>query len=190
MAFKQSTRSINIQTPLGEDAVQLTDFVGEEELSRLFSFQLNLISTNPGIQGTDLVGKNVTFSLDYDDEGTRFFNGFVKRFSAGDEDPDGKRGYQIVVVPWLWFLTQTSDCRIFQEMTVVQVIEKVFGDLGFSDFDTSKVKGSHPKREYWVQYRETDFNFVSRLMESEGIFYYFKHEDGKHTLMMSDSTGG
>lgn len=190
MAFQQSTRSLNIVTPLGEDAVQLTSFVGEEELSRLFSFHLSLISSNPAIQGTDLVGKDVTFSLEHDDDGTRFFNGIVKRFSAGDGDPDGKRGYQIVVVPWLWFLTQTSDCRIFQSMTVVQVIEKVFKDSGFSDFEFNKVKGSHPQREYWVQYRETDFNFVSRLMEDEGIFYYFKHEEGKHTLVMCDSCDG
>jgi type VI secretion system secreted protein VgrG len=189
MAFDQSTRSLKITTPLGENAVQLVNFVGEEELSRLFSFHLSLISENAAVQGTDLVGKNLTFSIGFDDE-IRFFNGFVKRFSAGDEDEKGNRSYQVVVVPWLWFLTQTSDCRIFQEMTVVEVIEKIFQDLGFSDFDMSQVKGEHVKREYWVQYRETDFNFISRLMEDEGIFYYFKHADKKHTLVMADSISG
>jgi type VI secretion system secreted protein VgrG len=187
MALTQATRSINIQTPLGEDAVQLLSFAGDEELSRLFSFNLNLMSQNAAISATDLVGKNVTFSMEYGG-GTRYFNGFVKRFSGGNQNGDGSRSYQITVVPWLWFLTQTSDCRIFQKMTVVQVIDKVFKDLGFSDFDTSGVKGSHVEREYWVQYRETDFNFVSRLMEDEGIFYYFKHENGKHTLVMADSS--
>jgi type VI secretion system secreted protein VgrG len=190
MAFDQGTRSLKITTPLGENAVQLTGFTGVEELSRLFSFQLSLISALSAIEGADIVGKNVTFSLEDDEGNDRFFNGYVKRFSAGDEGPGGKRGYQIVLVPWLWFLTQTSDCRIFQKMTVIQVIEKVFKDLGFNDFDLSGVKAKHQEREYWVQYRETDFNFVSRLMEDEGIYYYFRHENGKHTMVLSDDTGG
>ncbi len=190
MALNQTTRSLNIFTPLGVDAVQLTSFVGEEELSRLFSFHLSLISANSAIQGTDLVGKRVTFSLLHDDAGVRYFDGFVKRFSAGDTDGGGKRSYQIVVVPWLWFLTQTSDCRIFQDKTAVEVIKKVFQDAGFTDFESNKLKGVYPKREYWVQYRETDFNFVSRLMEDVGIYYYFKHDKGKHTLVMCDTADG
>ncbi|MCA9127973.1 MAG: type VI secretion system tip protein VgrG [Planctomycetales bacterium] len=188
MALTQASRTLQIDTPLGADEVLLTSFSGAEELSRLFQFQLDLVSENTDIAAEDIVGKNVTFSIDYDHEdGKRYFNGFVQRFAAGDEDPSGRRGYHAIVVPWLWFLTQTTDCRIFQEMTVVEIIEKIFDDLGFSDFDVSQVRQSHPKREYCVQYRETDFEFVSRLMEEEGIFYYFKHEQGKHNLMLADS---
>jgi type VI secretion system secreted protein VgrG len=186
MALKDANRPLNIATPLGKDAIQLVQFHGEEELSRLFHFDLALISENAKIVPEDIVGMNVSFSVDYDDGSQRYFNGFVERFAAGDEDVKGVRSYRAVVVPWLWFLTQTTDCRIFQEMTVVEIIEKIFKDLGFTDFETSKVGGTHPKREYCVQYRESDFEFVSRLMEEEGIFYYFKHENAKHTLVMAD----
>ncbi|MEZ6138534.1 MAG: type VI secretion system tip protein TssI/VgrG [Pirellulaceae bacterium] len=189
MAFEQATRSLNISTPLGDNAIFLTSLTAEEEMSRLFTFHLDMMSTDNSIQADDIVGKNITISLDYDDGEQRYFNGFVQRFSAGDEDVNGVRTYRAVVVPWLWFLTQTTDCRIFQEMTVLEIIEKIFDDLGFSDFDSSGVQGSHPTREYCVQYRESDYAFVSRLMEEEGIFYTFEHEDGKHTLLMADSAG-
>jgi type VI secretion system secreted protein VgrG len=188
MAFKDAHRSLNIATPLGKDAIQLVQFHGEEALSRLFHFELALISENAKIVPEDIVGMNVSFSVDCDDGSQRYFNGFVERFAAGDEDVKGVRSYRAVVVPWLWFLTQTTNCRIFQEMTVVEIIEKIFKDLGFTDFETSKVGGTHPKREYCVQYRESDFEFVSRLMEEEGIFYYFKHENAKHTLVMADQS--
>ena len=96
-----------------------------------------------------------------------------------------RRNYRAEVVPWLWFLTRTSDCRIFQQKTAPEIIEQIFKDLGFSDFK-AQLSGKHPKREYCVQYRETDFNFVSRLMEEEGIFYFFQHEKSKHTLVLAD----
>ena len=94
--------------------------------------------------------------------------------------------YQATMVPWLWFLTQTSDCRIFQEKTVPDIIKQVFSDLGFTDIE-ERLTGSYRTWTYCVQYRETDFNFVSRLMEQEGIYYYFLHENGKCTLVLCDS---
>lgn len=189
MAFDQAPRSLNFQSPLGENAMVLTHFRGDEELSRLFRFELSLLSDDNDISAKDIVGKNVTFSARYANGERRYFNGMVQRFTAGDENVKGVRSYHSVVVPWLWFLTQTADCRIFQEKTVVQIIEQIFQDLGFSDFEKN-LSGDHPVREYCVQYRETDFTFVSRLMEEEGIYYYFKHENGKHVLVMSDSPGG
>lgn len=188
MALKQANRPVRISTPLGEDAVQLVGFRGHEEMSRLFEFHLDLISEDNSIDPKDIVGHNITFSIDYTDDGSeRWFNGHVQRFVAAAENVKGIRAYRAVVVPWLWFLTQTTDCRIFQEMTIVEIIEKIFEDLGFSDFDTSGIQGTHPKREYCVQYRESDFEFVSRLAEEEGVFYFFEHEDGKHKLVMADS---
>lgn len=190
MALKQANRSLQIETSLGGDELLLTAFTGEEELSRLFQFDLSLVSMDADIAADKIVGTNLTFSIDYGDGSQkRYFNGFVQRFVAGDESPEGERVYRAAVVPWLWFLTQTTDCRIFQEMTVVEIIEQIFDDLGFSDFDTSQISGTHPTREYCVQYRESDFEFVTRLMEEEGIFYFFKHEDGKHEMVMADSTG-
>ena len=90
------------------------------------------------------------------------------------------------MVPWLWFLTRTSNCRIFQEMTVPDIIKQVFRDHGFTDFDDA-LSGTYRTWEYCVQYRETDFEFVSRLMEQEGIYYFFTHENGKHMLVLADS---
>jgi type VI secretion system secreted protein VgrG len=90
---------------------------------------------------------------------------------------------------WLWFLTRTADCRIFQEKTVPEIIKEVFADHSMAVFDDG-LTGTYIKREYCVQYRESDFNFVSRLMEEEGIYYYFEHGDGKHTLKLVDSDTG
>src|SRR5437867_3401092 len=132
----------------------------------------------------DILGQNVTVRLDLDDDKQRFFNGHVSRFAQTGRSAIYAT-YQVTVRPWLWFLTRRQDCRIFQEMTVPDIIKKVFRDDGFSDFEET-LSGSYRKWEYCVQYRETDFDFVSRLMEQEGIYYYFKHEDGKHTLVMSN----
>jgi type VI secretion system secreted protein VgrG len=94
--------------------------------------------------------------------------------------------YRAVMVPWLWLLTRTADSRIFQKLSVPEIIEKVFGEKNFADFKI-QLQGSYEKRDYCVQYRETDFNFLSRLMEEEGIHYFFEHEEGKHTLVLADS---
>ena len=98
----------------------------------------------------------------------------------------GYARYRATIVPWLWLLTRTTDCRIFQDKTVPDIIEAVFKHYGFSDYQL-KLTASYPTWEYCVQYRETAFNFVSRLMEQEGIYYYFEHQDGKHTLVLADS---
>lgn len=185
MALTQGPRTLNVKTVLGEDKLLLLSFRGREEMSRLFQFQLEMVSDDSGIAAKDVVGTNITFSTSNRDGEKRFFNGFIHRFVAGDADKEGRRSYRADVVPWLWFLTRTTDCRIFQEKTVPEIIEQVFQDLGFSDFKL-ELKGSHPKHTYRVQYRETDFNFVSRLMEEEGIFYFFRHEDGKHTMILAD----
>jgi type VI secretion system secreted protein VgrG len=185
MPMKQASRRLAVQTPLGDDVLVLAAFAGREEISRLFSYQLELISDNNAVSAQQIVGKNVTFSVAMADGSPRHFNGFVSRFAAGDEDLGHRRNYRAEVVPWLWFLTRTSDCRIFQSKSAPDIIKQIFQDLGFSDFKL-QLSGKHPQRDYCVQYRETDFNFVSRLMEEEGIFYFFKHEQGKHTLVLAD----
>ena len=93
--------------------------------------------------------------------------------------------YRAQMVPWLWFLTRTTDCRIFQNQKVPDIIQKVFKDLSFSDFKL-RLYGDFVTRDYCVQYRETDFNFVSRLMEEEGICYFFEHQADKHTLILAN----
>lgn len=189
MPLLQKNRLLSLTTPLGDDVLLLTAFRGHEEMSRLFRYDLDMISDTTDITADQIVGKNVTFSVRMTDDSPRYFNGFVRSFVAGDER-DGRREYRAEVVPWLWFLTQTADCRIFQELTVPDIVQQVFNDLGFSDFKTSGITATHKTWEYCVQYRETDFNFVSRLLEQEGIYYYFEHKDQQHTLVLADGTSG
>jgi len=186
--IKQEPRLLSIKTPLGADVLILQSFAGTERISSLFSYQLELLSAQDNIPPADIVGKNVTITLDLADGSQRFFNGFVSQFVGGAMFTRELRRYRAEVVPWLWFLTRASDCRIFQFNTVPQIIEQVLPDLGFTDFEMD-LQGNHPEREYCVQYRETAFNFVSRLMEEEGMFYWFRHEDGKHTLVVADHKG-
>ena len=188
MAFNQEGRQLGIKTPLGDNEVVLTAIEGHEEMSRLFEFKLELISENPAITAADIVGQAVTFNVTMPDRTPRFFHGIVKQFTAGDSDAKKHRSYSAVVVPWLWFLTRTADCRIFQEMSLPEIIEDVFNGLGFNDYKLD-LAGTHPTHEYTVQYRESDFNFISRLAEEEGIYWYFEFEDGKHTLVLADHAG-
>jgi type VI secretion system secreted protein VgrG len=183
--FTQDNRTLAMATPLGEDVLLLAGFEGEEALSGLFRYQLTMYSESHDISPSDIVGQNVTWCVQTADWGPQFFNGFVSRFAAGSGRIQGLRAYRAEVVPWLWFLTRTANCRIFQNKSTPEIIETVFKDLGFTDYELV-LRHCYPKREYCVQYRETAFNFVSRLMEQEGIFYFFRHENGKHTLVLAD----
>ncbi len=186
LAFTQTDRLLSVDTPAGKDVLLLTAFSGHEALSRPFSYQLELFSVQEDIQPAKLVGQPITWVIQTSETGPRYFNGIVSRFVAGPiRSVQRARGYRVEVVPWLWFLTRTANCRIFQKKSAPEIIQTVFSDLGFSAFKL-RLRKSYPKREYCVQYRETAFNFVSRLMEQEGIFYYFKHENGKHTLVLGD----
>ncbi len=184
MAYVQTNRRIAISTPLGADVLLLRGFNGTEGISQLFEFDLDLLSENDSLKFNDLVGKSVTLRI-YDKTGTeRYWNGFIGRFSQGSQDRR-LTAYRAQMVPWLWFLTRTSDCRIFQNKKVPDIIQKVFSDLGFHDYEI-RLYGDFALRDYCVQYRETDFNFVSRLMEEEGIYYYFRHEEDKHIMVVAN----
>jgi type VI secretion system secreted protein VgrG len=182
----QAQRTLSLKTPLGTDVLLLVGFRGTESLSRLFAYQLELASTNDAITAEAIVGKKVSWSVTKIDQKPRFFAGVVSRFAAGDRDRRKMRSYRAEVVPWPWLLTRTTDCRIFQNLSTPEIITSLFDEHGFSDY-ALELKGSYPKREYCVQYRETAFNFISRLMEYEGIFYYFRHEDGKHTMVLANA---
>ncbi len=191
--YKQENRIIRITTPLGEDELLLQGFDGQEGISRLFHFSLRLMSENRSIKFEDIVGKRATVVIVLPDGSERFINGLISSFAQGGsstleggEKPTVFSHYSASLVPWFWMLTRTSDCRIFQEMTAPEILEKIFKDNGFSDYK-NKLQGGFTKREYCVQYRETDFNFVSRLMEEEGIFYFFEHEKDKHTLILANN---
>ena len=182
----QSSRQFAVATPLGGDKLLFSKMSYRESLGRPFEMDLDLASDDPAIDADKLLGETVTVRCELPNlEGkTRYFNGIVASFTQGATE-EGKAVYRARVVPWLWFLTRTSDCRIFQEMTAVDIIKQVFRDLGFTDFRES-LSGDYRTWDYCVQYRETAFAFVSRIMEQEGIYYYFEHEDGKHTLVLID----
>ena len=180
-------RVMEIVTPLGEDVLLFHGMSAREEMSRPFEYKLDLLSGKHDIKLDDILGKNVNITLGLPDDKTRYFNGYVTRFSAGGTYGRYYR-YIATVRPWLWFLTRTADCRIFQDMKVPDIIKAVFSDHGFADFKL-ELTAAYRKWTYCVQYRETDFNFVSRLMEQEGIGYYFRHTDGHNTMVLTDSTG-
>ena len=186
MPLTQAGRLITVTTPLGTDAFAATQFTGREQLSRPFEFSLDLVSENAAVKATDLVGKPIAWTVNDPDESPRQFHGLVRRLVAGPAIGRGLRSYRAEVVPWLWFLTRTSDCKIFQVQTAPDIVKAVFDGLGFSDYKLS-LTGSYPERDYCVQYRETAFAFVSRLLEEEGIFYFFNHAADKHTLVLADA---
>jgi type VI secretion system secreted protein VgrG len=177
-----ASRGLILTSPLGEDLV-CRSFSGQETLGRLFDYQLDLLSLKRDIKFQDIVGQRVTVTMELP-EGKRHFDGYVTEFRyTGTEGQFAS--YQAMVKPWLWFLTRTADCRIFQKQTVPDIIKSVFGDNGMSDFK-EKLSGTYREWEYCVQYRETDFNFISRLMEQEGIYYFFEHTQGQHMLVLAD----
>src|SRR5687768_16737772 len=180
-------RVMEITTPLGEDLL-FHEMHAREEMSRVGHCQLALLSRRKDVVVDDILGKNVTVKLALPTDETRYFNGYVTRFSQG-----GMLGryyrYYADVHSWMWFMSRTTDCRIFQEMTVPQIVKKVFEEHETTSFKVDTT-GSYRKWNYCVQYRETDLNFVSRLMEHEGIYFYVKHTDGKHTVVLADSYSG
>jgi type VI secretion system secreted protein VgrG len=187
--YSQDHRLIALDTPLGKDVLLLQELTGIEGISSLFSYELNLLAyENDSIVFKDIVGQKVTITLHLPDGTPRYINGYVSRFTQGETDHRLFTHYHAQVVPWLWFLTRQADCRIFQNLAVPDIISQIFNHFDFKDFRLS-LKNSYPQLEYCVQYRETSFNFVSRLMEEFGIFYYFDHStQGKHTMVLADQS--
>jgi len=180
--FTQDKRSISLETKLGKDELLLTSFEGGEYLSNLFEFHLAALSTNHDIKPEDLIGEEVTVNINTRNKVT--FHGYINTFVYGDIQGHNMREYRFTMVPWLWFLSQTENRRIFQNKNTKDIVIEVFNALGFKDYDFKAHGGK--SREYCVQYGESDLHFVSRLLEEDGIAYYFKQNKGKHTLVLVD----
>lgn len=181
--FEEAALYLDVTTPLSNEFT-LVDLKGEEALSALFTYTLVLRTSGDAVDFEQIVGKTITVSISNEAGGFRYINGVVGEWVR---EETGLRSvvYYGTLRPWLWQLTLAEDHRIFQNKSTPDIIEAVFSDLGFSDYQLS-LQGQYDPREYCVQYRETAFNFVSRLMEEEGIFYFFQHEDGKHTMVLAD----
>lgn len=179
-------RFVEIDTPLPPDTLLFHRMQAREELGRLSEYELELLSTDRAVNLDAVLGKSVTVKLELGSGKLRTFSGYVTRFTQAGMHGRYHR-YQATVRPWLWFLTRTTNCRIFQEKRVPEILKEIFethpsvADVKFELTET------YTPWDYCVQYRESDFDFVSRLMEDEGIYYFFKHHEGRHTLVIADS---
>jgi len=185
MSATQKQRFLAIGTALQDDTLLLENLSLTEQLGRPFKLDVELKSSNPAIKFDEVIGTNATVRVELHDKKTRYLNGYISRFAQIEQQRNFAR-YRATIVPWLWFLTRTADCRIFQKMKVPDILEKVFKDHGFKEYKLS-LSGTYREWEYCVQYRESDFSFVSRLMEQEGIYYFFEHNDGAHTMVIADA---
>lgn len=183
----QQNRAMAVKTPLPDDTLILRAMSGREALSEPYVYELDLFATSADVDVDKLLGHNVTVRVELSGGGTRWFNGFVSELVQTAWN-DGMPGYRATLRPWLWFLTRTADCRIFQNLSVPDIVRQVFDQHGFSDVK-QQLSGSYAPREYCVQYRESDFAFVNRLLEAEGIYYFFRHENGRHELVLGDAYG-
>ena len=166
--------------------LKFRSMVADEEVSRLFEFQVVAISPDVAISADDVLGTNAAVSVEVAAEGAkRWFHGVVAAF--GVEGADGRDiSYRLTLRPWLWLLTRRANVRIFQEMTAPDIIKEIFGEYTSTFVD--ELSATYGTRTYCVQYRETDFNFVCRLMEEEGIFFFFRHAEDKHELVLADAS--
>ncbi|CAN7436682.1 type VI secretion system tip protein TssI/VgrG [Variovorax paradoxus] len=182
-------RTVQVHTVLNAEQLKFRAMRGQEGLSQLFEFEVDMVSPSFNLDLKKLLGTSLTLELQ-DEGASRFLNGTVVRFElVGRANETGRHYvYRALVQPWLWYLTRTTDCRIFQNKSVPDVLDEVLGKYGF-EYE-KRLSGSYRPWEYCVQYQESDFAFVCRLMEHEGIAYHFEHRSGSHLLVLADDIGG
>ncbi len=184
LAPLQEHRRFAVVSPLDPDVLLLRRMTGTEGLGRLFRYELDLLSESHTLDPAELIGEHMSVRVDVRGGAQRYFDGIISQFSYAGSYGQYAR-YHAVLRPWLWFLTRAADCRVFQGDSTIDILRQLFEKHSCSDHDLSQVADPGP-REYCVQYRESDFNFVSRLLEEDGISYYFTHEEKKHKLILSD----
>ena len=196
-AFTDKERLLRLKTPLPENTLLVESFSASEQISGLFELKLDLVAdlaNAANIDGEKLIGEPVTLAVsvssDYAQGPWRYFNGIVSRFHKLSSVGASLAHYQAVVVPWLWLLTLDSKCRIYQSKTIPDIVKAVIDEYG-EHYSTivsfeERLNRQYTKLDYCVQYRESSFNFISRMLEAEGIFYFIEHSDGKHTVVLGD----
>lgn len=180
----QDPLGISVQTPLGPEAFFLSSFRGREEISGLFHFQLELLAENRlNVAFDKLIGQLIGFSVAFPDgKNKRHFCGICRSLIQEERDSTFTT-YRMEIVPQAWLLTKRVQSRIFQHETVPDILKKVLAGLDIK----LEMTGTFEKRDYCVQYQESDFDFASRLMEEEGIFYFFKFGEGTHQMILANS---
>ncbi|RQT60891.1 type VI secretion system tip protein VgrG [Burkholderia cepacia] len=177
-------RVFTLDSPHGDD-LKFHTLDGSDELGRLFEFRIEALADSHSLSLKDMLGKPVTVRIEQQDLSTRYLNGIVARASLAGRRAERYYGYELIVRPWLWLATRRSDCRIFQNKTVPEIVQEVLSTYGFPI--ESHLAETYSPRDYCVQYNETDAAFVSRLMEFEGIYFWFRHAEDTHTLMLGDA---
>ncbi len=189
MAYTQENRTFRLDTKLGGESTLLESFEGREAISEPFRFTVKFLAEKPvdmeGLLGTPAV---VTTQKDFADS-KLYFHGYFWNIRQRAESEDGLLAYEAELVPWLRLLELQVHCRIFHNSTAQDIISTVFSDRALTNYRFD-LQSTLPKRDYCVQYRETDLNFVSRLLEEEGIYYYFQHSKDKHELVLTDKKAG
>lgn len=180
----QAFRHMALSGP-GDEVLLLRSINGTEELGKPFEFTLECVSESHDVAFEDWLGQNVSVRFStHGGEKDRFLNGIVSQM-----EQTGVVGrlasYRLVVVPFIWLLSRKADCRIFQQQTVPEIVQEMIKEKGFTDIE-DRLTRTYKTLDYCTQYRETDLNFITRLMENEGIYFYFIHEEGKHTLVLAD----
>ena len=183
---EEANRALTITTPLGPDVLLLRGLSGQESVSELFRFQLELAAELGREVAFDrLLGQKATAHLALEGEAKRHFSGICSRFSEAGRDTSFTY-YRMEIVPEFWLLTRRSQSRIFQHKSVPDILKLVLAGLSV-DY---RIEGTFQPRDFVVQYRETDFNFACRLMEEEGVSYYFTHAEDGHKLVLCNTPGG
>ncbi len=181
----QAHHSVSVTSPLGDDLI-LIGFSGSEGMSQLFRFQLDLIAKHSkNVKFESLLGQPITVEIKIGKNKARYFNGICSTVQQNEAD-DSYAHYRVDVVPQLWLLARKAQSRIFQTLSVPDILKKVLEDIR----PELKLEGEFHPRDYCVQYRETDFNFASRLMEEEGMYYYFTHDAKGHKMVIANTPGG
>lgn len=186
--WSQSNRLFSIETPLGPDVLLLEGFSGTESVSQPFRFQLQVLSEDACIELKTLMGALIKVSLETAFGRKRYFNGHVIQFAQIGSD-GGMATYRAVIGPWLEFLRYRINCEIFQAMSVLDILRKVFGRYGgLAKFEIGAQSGKYKPITLCVQYQESDLDFAMRLMEESGLYFFFTFEKGGHTLHIEDDS--
>lgn len=185
--WSRGKAQLTMTSSLGPDALIPTRLSAHEGLSQTFSFDVHVVSQNGAIEPDKLLHQPVCVAVQSDGAAIRYFHGIVQQISSHGTTRDQTNReyhiYRLLLVPRLWFLSQTVDCRVFQELTVTDILHQLFGDIGLTDV-TLPPPG--PKRPYTVQFNESDLRFATRLMEEEGYFYFFEHTASTHKLIIAN----
>ncbi len=185
MAYTQDKRMAICKTPLGDDKVLLAGLEAVERISHPFKCSLTLASEDPAIDFAKIIGKPIGVEVTFEEGDPRFFHGIVSRFAEDTQD-DRFTYYRAEVVPELWLLTRRRNCRIFPEQSVPDILKTLLGEHKITNVEYRFKAADYAPWNYCVQYRESDFDFISRILEEEGIYYYFAHEKDRHVLIFGD----